>query len=136
VHGVNSKLVLDGGSLQVVSGAAIDLAKDAVITSNNGTVDTTDNNVTLLGAVSGAGQLIKSGSGTFKLANEANTFEGGVRIKEGTLEVNGDGALGKADTQVILDGATLAITKDAELKRQIVLTEKGGTVVLLKARLP
>ena len=96
--GTNGKLVLDGGSLQVVSGAAIDLAKDAVITSNNGTVDTTDNNVTLLGAVSGAGQLIKSGSGTFKLANEANTFEGGVRIKEGTLEVNGDGALGKADT--------------------------------------
>ncbi|MBL0231190.1 MAG: autotransporter-associated beta strand repeat-containing protein, partial [Moraxellaceae bacterium] len=128
--GTNGKLVLDGGSLQVVSGAAIDLAKDAVITSNNGTVDTTDNNVTLLGAVSGAGQLIKSGSGTFKLANEANTFEGGVRIKEGTLEVNGDGALGKADTQVILDGATLAITKNTELQRQIILTEKGGTVAV------
>jgi fibronectin-binding autotransporter adhesin len=130
--GTNSKLVLDGGSLQVVSGGTgaidIDLAKDTVITSNNGTVDTSDNNVKLLGAVSGVGQLVKSGSGTFNLANEGNTFEGGVRIKEGTLEVNGDGALGKADTQVLIDGATLAITKDADLKRQIVLTEKGGTV--------
>jgi fibronectin-binding autotransporter adhesin len=36
--------------------------------------------------------------------------------------------LGKENTQVLIDGATLAITKDAELKRQIVLTEKGGTV--------
>ena len=128
-------LILDGGSLQVLEVREsdgtlklIELGKEAIITSNNGTIDNVANDVSLSGTVSGAGQLVKSGVGKFVLANDKNTFEGGVRIKEGTLEVGSDGALGKENTQVLIDGATLAITKDADLKRQIVLTEKGGTV--------
>ncbi|MFO1373188.1 MAG: autotransporter-associated beta strand repeat-containing protein [Agitococcus sp.] len=121
-------LVLDGGSLQVVGNTEVTLNKNAVITSNNGTVDNVSSNVTLSGVVSGAGQLVKSGAGKFSLTNENNNFEGGVRIKDGTLEVSTDGSLGKANTQVLIDGATLAIAKDANLSRQIVFTEKGGAV--------
>ncbi|HNH43821.1 MAG TPA: autotransporter-associated beta strand repeat-containing protein, partial [Agitococcus sp.] len=126
--GTTGQLVLDGGSLQVVGNTEVTLDKKAVITSNNGTVDNVSSNVTLSGVVSGAGQLVKSGAGKFSLTNEKNSFEGGVRIKDGTLEVSTDGSLGKANTQVLIDGATLAIAKDANLSRQIVLTEKGGAV--------
>ncbi|MCP5176363.1 MAG: autotransporter-associated beta strand repeat-containing protein [Moraxellaceae bacterium] len=128
--GVGGQLTLDGGSLQVVGNADVTLDKNAVITSSNGTIDNVSNNVTLSGVVSGAGQLVKSGAGKFSLTNEKNNFEGGVRIKDGTLEVSTDGSLGKANTQVLIDGATLAIAKDATLGRQIVLTEKGGTVAV------
>ncbi|MBK6757305.1 MAG: autotransporter-associated beta strand repeat-containing protein, partial [Moraxellaceae bacterium] len=123
----SGKLVLNGGSLQVVGGGTVNLGKDAVITSSNGTIDTTGQNVTLSGTVSGAGQLVKAGSGKFTLTGD-NTFEGGVRIKAGVLEVNKDNALGKETGDVFIDGATLAVTQDAELKRNLILTEKGGTV--------
>ncbi|MCB1659423.1 MAG: autotransporter-associated beta strand repeat-containing protein, partial [Pseudomonadales bacterium] len=126
--GANGQLVLDGGSLQVVGSQDVALNKNAVITSNNGTIDNVTNNVTLSGTVSGDGQLVKSGAGTLSLSNEKNTFKGGVRIKDGTLQVSTDGSLGLENTKVLIDGATLAIAQDAELKRQIVLTEKGGTV--------
>jgi autotransporter-associated beta strand protein len=127
-----AKLILDGGVLQVT--AATNLVKDTTITTNNGTIDTTSQNVVLEGKVSGVGQLIKSGAGTLTLKSGVNsgdnTFEGGVAIKEGTLEVSKDSALGKDGGSVVIDGATLAITGsgDNTLKRSITLTEEGGTV--------
>ena len=131
--GVNAaKLILDGGVLQVT--AATNLVKDTTITTNNGTIDTTSQNVVLEGKISGVGQLIKSGAGTLTLKSGVNsgdnTFEGGVAIKEGTLEVSKDSALGKDGGSVVIDGATLAITGsgDNTLKRSITLTEEGGTV--------
>jgi fibronectin-binding autotransporter adhesin len=74
-------LVLDGGSLQVLEVRKadgtlelIELGKDAVITSNNGTIDNVANDVSLSGTVSGAGQLVKSGAGKFVLANDKKHF--------------------------------------------------------------
>jgi fibronectin-binding autotransporter adhesin len=133
----SGKLVLDGGVLQVTNGAAqsaMILARNAVITANNGTIDTTSQNVELSGNISGEGQLIKSGSGTFKITGD-NTFEGGVRIKEGTLEVKSDNSLGKSGGDVIIDGATLGITggTDTTLTRKIILTQSGGTVSVTNA---
>ena len=129
-----SALILNGGVLQVAASSLVELVKDTTIESTNGTIDTTSQNVTLTGKISGVGQLIKSGAGTLTLKSGANsgdnTFEGGVRIKEGTLEVSTDSALGKDGGNVVIDGATLAITGtgDNTLERSITLTEKGGTV--------
>ena len=126
--------MLDGGVLQVAgTGAAITLDKAAKINSTNGTIDTTDRDVSLNRSVSGVGQLIKSGSGKLIMTGD-NTFEGGVRIKEGVLEVGEDKNLGKSGSEVLIDGATLAITgagsatKPNTLTRTITLTENGGTV--------
>ena len=62
-----SALILNGGVLQVAASSLVELVKDTTIESTNGTIDTTSQNVTLTGKISGVGQLIKSGAGTLTL---------------------------------------------------------------------
>ena len=129
--GSSGELVFDGGVLQ--SAANLDLGtRKAQITESNGTIDSA-NQITIGGSISGEGQLIKSGSGTLTLTGE-NTFAGGVKIKEGTVEASSDKALGAATGKVIIDGATLGIIKQAGstdnpiINREVELTDAGGTL--------
>jgi autotransporter-associated beta strand protein len=90
-----------GGSI-VLSGTL----QPSVVTVNNSTRAYSFDGAGVLG---GAARLVKSGAGTFTLANTAaNPFTGGVRIEAGTL------ALGNASTSlgtglVTLAGGTLAL---------------------------
>jgi autotransporter-associated beta strand protein len=58
------------------------------------------------GSITGAGVLVKSGTGTLALSSTANSFSGGTIINGGVLEVRG-GTLGTGTVQI--DGGTLRL---------------------------
>ncbi len=57
-------------------------------------VDTGASVLTLSGVIDGSGVLTKTGSGTLKLSNIANTYNGGTDIGDGVLALGSSGALG------------------------------------------
>jgi autotransporter-associated beta strand protein len=100
-------------------------AQGIVLTSVNGTTfDTLDAadgvtalTVTLSGAVSGVGRLVKAGSGTLVLGI-ANTFSGGTLVQAGTLRLANAGALGSAAATLSggeLDLAGLSVSTNITL---------------------
>ncbi|MEW6257473.1 MAG: autotransporter-associated beta strand repeat-containing protein [Pseudomonadota bacterium] len=79
----------------------------AFATGATGTLDTGSFTVTLNGALSGAGRLEKTGSGTLTLMS-ANTYGGGTRLSGGTLAIGNANALGTGSLSVLAD-ATLSL---------------------------
>lgn len=63
-----------------------------------------DTTLTLSGAISGAGELIKEGNGTLEVTNNSNSYSGGTRVAAGTLHISADGALGGPSGALILGG--------------------------------
>ncbi|GEM_PF-3335310 len=122
------KTQIAGGTLKVVGG---DLRGD--VTGAAGTTLQLDGSGNAPGAFSGAGALLKSGGGTFALAN-APTNAGGVRVSRGTLEIDGAGAFGGGLT--VDSGATLENASDGLLSvrgvsrlQGVVRTDGGATTV-------
>jgi fibronectin-binding autotransporter adhesin len=83
--GVNKGIALGAGSVTLSSDAGKSLVIESVL--------------------SGAGSLVKAGSGGLRLTG-VNTFEGGVTIQGGTLGIATDASLG-AGSALNLDGGTL-----------------------------
>lgn len=76
--------------------------------------DAAGGTLTISGAVSGSGALVKTGAGTLKLTNAANSFSGAVAIEEGTLYAKNltiSGAFSGAG-DLVLDGGTNTISGD------------------------
>jgi len=105
-------------------------AQGIVLTSVNGTTfDTLDaadgstaRTITLNGALSGSGKLVKAGAGTLILG-ASNSFSGGTDVQSGTLRLGNAGALGSAAAtlsggELDLNGLSLATN----------LTLSGGAV--------
>ena len=67
--------------------------------------ETTGHTITLGGVLSGKGGIKKAGAGTLKLSGN-NTFEGGVKLEAGTLELGHNKALGSA--ALTIQSGTLA----------------------------
>jgi autotransporter-associated beta strand protein len=95
-------LTLNNGTFQYAGSNGI-MANDTItgtqaltINSGGGTVEVTNptTNLTISGAIVGAGGLTKTGSGTLNLTNTTNTYAGGTIVNNGVLAVSGDGALG------------------------------------------
>ena len=84
----------NGGLLRARDNNADFIQGDGVeIKSGGGTIDTTDKEVWVAKAMTGAGGLIKTGSGILKL-DGANTYSGTTAVSQGTLIVNGSVAGG------------------------------------------
>jgi outer membrane autotransporter protein len=81
-------LTLDGGDARF--DAALDLARPVALASG-GALDTNGRDITLSGAVTGTGNLRKTGAGALVL-NGANTFTGTALIAQGSLRVGTAGA--------------------------------------------
>jgi fibronectin-binding autotransporter adhesin len=88
----------------------------------------TDSNI-ISGLISGAGGLVKDGTGTLTLANTSNSFTGTTVINAGTLAVAADAALG-GSTGVELDGGTLEATATFTSNRTVPLGTGGGTLAV------
>lgn len=112
VLAVDGDAALGTGGLEIGVGAfqatdSFATAKAFVVNSVDSTIDTQDNDLTLNGAVSGVGGITKRGAGTLVLAG-TNSFTGGIRVGEGVIEVDRDGALGTGGVDI--GGATFRAT--------------------------
>jgi fibronectin-binding autotransporter adhesin len=106
--GVGGSIVFSGGTLQYSSVNQFDYSsRFSTAAGQQYSVDTNGFNATWASALtSGGGALTKLGLGTlFLTAN--NTYGGGTTIVNGTLNINGDNALGALTSVVNLNGGTL-----------------------------
>ncbi|EBX9529009.1 autotransporter outer membrane beta-barrel domain-containing protein [Salmonella enterica subsp. enterica serovar Havana] len=112
--------LISGGTLVATNVDALgtgDVTDDAVLELNTG--GDFDN------AISGSGQVVKSGDETLTLSG-SNTYTGGTLISGGTLVANDVNALGTGD---ITDNATLALNAVGDFNNAISgsgLVEKSG----------
>ncbi len=111
-----------GGTLLFTSG--VSSARNISVV-NAGIINTSSNNVTLSGAVSGSGELIKSGSGRLILSG-TNTYSGGTSITNGIVTVSADSNLGTGS--VTLNGGTLQSGAVYANTHAVSLGSSGGTI--------
>ena len=116
-------LTLSGGTLQNTSAFATTRA--ITINAAGGTIET-NADLTLSGAISGAGALIKTG-GSALILTAANTYSGGTVLDDGVLSVSGDANLGNAAGGLTFSGGTLRNTSGMSSARSITLDAGGGT---------
>ncbi|HEX2830690.1 MAG TPA: autotransporter-associated beta strand repeat-containing protein [Burkholderiales bacterium] len=94
------------GSLSGVAGATVQLNANILNTGENNT------STTFAGQITGAGGLIKSGTGTFTLSG-ANSYSGATNVNAGVLNLQNDTAAGTAAGGVtVLSGAALELQGD------------------------
>jgi fibronectin-binding autotransporter adhesin len=121
-------LALDLGTLETTA----TLATSRLVTLGEGggvfSVDA-GAQLTLDGAVTGAGRLGKTGGGTLVLTG-LNSHAGGTIVEAGALVVSLDGNLGAVAGPLVLDGGTLRLgaSFDPAATRPIDLDGAGGTI--------
>lgn len=90
-------------------------------------------------AISGTGQVVKSGTGSLTMNSSSdNTYSGGTLINEGVLVIDKDSDLGNASGSIILGTDNIGGTTNGTLRfdanfnlestRAITLMEGGGTI--------
>ena len=90
-------------------------------------------------AISGTGQVVKSGIGSLTMNSSSdNTYSGGTLINEGVLVIDKDSDLGNASGSIILGTGNIGGTTNGTLRfdanfnlestRAITLMEGGGTI--------
>ncbi len=97
---VNGDITNNSASLQTIN--------TAMSFGATRTVNTAAGNITVGGAISGAGGLAKNGTGILTL-NATNTFTGGVVINAGTLATGSAGLLADTVNVTINSGATYRV---------------------------
>lgn len=93
------------------------------------TIGTLNRDMYVSGTITGAGTLVKSGSGALTL-DGANTHTGGVRVAGGKLLLNSDAALGATTGTLALDGGTLVYNSAFNLAsaRPVTIGAAGGAI--------
>ncbi len=120
-----------GGSLpQIVSNSANSVSLNVPITLTNTLTVSGSGNVTLGGAVSGAGGLTMSGSGTLALST-GNSYSGGTNVLSGTVSVATDSALGTGNVTGTSLG-TLAFTGSTSTTKSFAMG--GGTISVVSGQ--
>lgn len=124
---------LSGGTLRY--GAAFDTARAVTLAGDGGAIDTNGNNVSLLTAVGGSGNLAKQGDGTLTLTQDSS-FQGETTVRNGTLQLGNGGNSGGVLGNVV-NLATLVVNRANTLELNGIITGTGdfiqrgdGTTVL------
>lgn len=122
-------IVIDGGRLLATSGFTLNSARGVAVGPQSGSGEgvisvVAGSTLTIGGLLSnqggGRGKLIKEGGGTLRVINSANTFTGGLEIREGDVSVAIDSRLGAIPVQptpgnLILNGGVLTATANFTL---------------------
>lgn len=91
-------ITLNGGTFRYAS--AFDTSRAWTLSGDGGTIDTNGNNVSLLAAVGGSGDLTKAGDGTLTLTKDS-TFDGTTTIRNGTLQLGTGGGSGSVTGNIV-----------------------------------
>ena len=107
-QGINGTINLNSGTLGSLASWSTGMGMNL-----GGAVDinTTGGDISLSGALAGAGQFTKTGSGTLTLSG-ANTYSGGTTIDGGTLAIAVGGTISESSAIVINDTATLRFDRN------------------------
>lgn len=97
IHG--SGVLAINGNNQTVGSLSGDSATTVTLGGGSLTVGGDDTSTAFAGIISGAGSVIKAGSGTLTLSH-ANTYTGGTTVSSGILDVQADGGLGGGNVSV------------------------------------
>lgn len=122
--------VVNAGLLQIGNGGTTgSIASPTVIVDTAGTLgfDRSDTS-TLAGTVSGAGDVVQSGTGTTVLT-ATNTYTGGTAITAGTLQLGNGGANGSIVGNVV-DNGTLSFNRSDVYTFGGLVTGTGGVTQL------
>ena len=98
----------------------------SIIRVGDGTTAGAGFTATIASVLQGSSQLVKTDLGTLVLTGN-NTYTGGTRINQGTLQFTTDANLGDASGNLTLDGGTLRNTNAIALARGVTLGGGNGT---------
>ncbi|MDR1274982.1 MAG: autotransporter-associated beta strand repeat-containing protein [Candidatus Accumulibacter sp.] len=108
----NGKIEIDGGARLVFN-----FASNADITRSTNSARN----------ISGAGELVKEGSGTLVLQQNNSGFTGNVTINEGTLRFHGaNGQIASTASVSVADGATLAFSRTGNASADFAISGAGN----------
>jgi fibronectin-binding autotransporter adhesin len=100
-------VTLSGGTFQVgATGLVFDNA--FVLDSGSDTIDTQANTLALSGLISGAGSLVKIGSGSLTLTGTSN-YTGATTVSAGTLEAGAANVFAPLSAFTVASGATVVL---------------------------
>ena len=102
------------------------LGGNVSLNANTLTIGGTNTSTTFAGIISGAGALVKEGTGTTTLTG-SSTFTGGTTVSVGTLALAASGKLNDAGNVAVTSGATFDISQ-AISGRTLALLTGGGAV--------
>ena len=126
--GTSNPLTFNGGTLQVTGTAMASFGSHTVNwTTFNGGLDIANSahTFTVNNAVSGSGQVTKSGAGKLILGG-ANSYSGGTTLGGGTLQLNNASALGASSGTLTVNSGTLDL--NANSITVAALSGSGGTI--------
>jgi autotransporter-associated beta strand protein len=86
-NNVTNQITLNGGELATTAGMTLG-NRGIMVEAGNGTINVTTAGVTNTAGLYGAGNLVKSGSGTLSLTNTAGAYAGNITVTNGTLQAN------------------------------------------------
>lgn len=139
VLGINSDSALGNSSSRLVMYDTTTLQLNGDVNSNRAvtlagrpssimTINTQANNGTFAGNIDGLGSLVKTGSGTLSLYGN-NLYQGGTKVKEGTLAINSDASLGGAAGSLELwNNTTLKLDGNVYMSSRPVIIGDSNTL--------
>jgi fibronectin-binding autotransporter adhesin len=126
ISGTNGVLAFDGGIL--LATGAVGVTKTTTLGASGGTFEVaTGITNTWNGFISGVGGLTKTGDGVLALGGATNSFNGGVAINGGVVQIGSNPRLGDAAGAVSFDGGTLRTIGTVTASRATTLSAGGGT---------
>ena len=105
------------------------LSLDLLLDAPRVQISTMEGNLTLAGAVSGGGSLVKAGAATLVMSG-SNSFGGSLEVDSGVLDLasRSGGAAGAVSSLSVSQGATLLLSRDNQVNDAAAITLSGGII--------